>query len=109
VSSLGIVWRSPSVNIEGGPWWDSCLFSVLHIPLKVSVHLLVGQNQTFSFLSANRCERSTQRLPICFFLDTEFSHRVQKGSLLFLSRCDLNTDGIQGVLRNFFIFIIILF
>lgn len=58
----------------------------------------------FSFLSVNSHEGST-RLPICSLLDLEFSHRVQKGMLLLLSHCDVNTYTIQGVREDYFFFL----
>lgn len=53
-----------------------------------------------SFLSMNSHEGST-RLPICSLLDIEFSHRVQKGLLLFLAHCHVNTYAIERVLGEF--------
>lgn len=108
VSSFGIVWRPQSVNIEGGLQWDACLFvfCFTHTAEGQCACLHGTESGFFNFLPVNSHEGST-RLPICSLLDKELSPRTQKGLLLFLSHCGLNTlyrgaEGNSFVLSFFF-------
>lgn len=73
-------------------------FFVLHIPLKVSVNVCVGDGDV-SFLTLSR--EAPGSPPALHY--TKFSHRVQEGLLLFPSLWNLNTSTIQRLSGNFFL------